>query len=82
MKTYIVGIGGSPQDNWTEFDDLDDAIIHCEEMAKEMAVEKGIDPDGVDSYQDSCGDEPYNGGACPDGDTGAYWPVVVQGERQ
>jgi hypothetical protein len=40
-------------------------------MAREMADEQGIDPDEIEIYE-----EDDRIGACPDGSTGAYWPVV------
>lgn len=45
----------------------------CLQMAREQAVAEGIDPDGVELYEN-------NGqrGACPDGDDGGFWPVIVE----
>jgi hypothetical protein len=77
MKTYIVGIGGSPTDTWDEYDDRDDAINAAIDMALDMAVEKGLTPESVDIDTWETDDESGTiGGACPEGDTGGYWPVV------
>lgn len=73
MKTYLVGIGGEPKENYTECDDIEDARDTCMGMARDVAVDRGIDPDTVSLYE-NMGDEQ---GACPMGDDGAYWPHIV-----
>lgn len=79
---YLVGIGGSPRDQREEFTDFDLAFDRCLEMAREMAKDQGFrDPAFIGKWE-SCRDGEFiEGGACPDGDTGAYWPVVVRVAR-
>lgn len=78
--SWIVGIGGQPQENCEEFETLEEAEERALEMAKEIAVSEGIDPDSVDNYDNSW----LGGGrgACPEGDDGAYWPYIEEGEEQ
>lgn len=77
MTRYLVGIGGTPDDQWSEYEDLTDAEEACLELARSHAIDQGIDPDDVELYESG----PDIGGvidrgACPYGDTGAYWPVI------
>ena len=74
-RVYYVGVGGSPRDSWIEYDDFSDAQMAALEMAEQMAEEQGIDPAKIDTWGD---DDPEIGaGACPEGDPGGYWPMVV-----
>ena len=71
---YFVGVGGTPENTWREFDDYDEARDHCLELAIVMAEEQGIDSDDIDTWGE---DNPVVGaGACPSNDEGGYWPVV------
>lgn len=70
-KKWIVGLGGRPQETWSEYDNLEDAEDACLRLAEKMAVENGLDTGDVAIWY--C-DETRGGGACPEGDDGGYWP--------
>lgn len=60
----------------SEFDNFDDALARAEELAEDQA-------DGeveVSAYENGSRNEDGSGeweaGACPDGDSGGYWPHV------
>lgn len=79
MKTYIVGIGGTPENTWEEFDDKTDAILHALDMAIERAVEMGSPPETtniIDTWENKDKSGAVIGGACPEGDEGGCWPIV------
>ncbi len=76
--TYLVGVGGEPRDSYEEYTDLDDAEVACLEMAERQAecqAEDGADPVEVSQYENGTGDD-IERGACPDGDSGGYWPHI------
>jgi hypothetical protein len=78
INEYYVGVGGSPRDTWSSFDDLEYAKGKCLEMAKEQAEYNGLDPDDIEEWGD---DEDTGWGACPSDDDGGYWPCIwVKGE--
>lgn len=71
---YHVGWGGRPPELGEEFDDLDEAIICCHDMA----VNEVDDESTIVDW----GDSPETGwGSCPEDDDGAYWPTVTRRVR-
>jgi len=73
-RQYFVGIGGEPFDALKQFCCYFEALDACWQMAEEMAEEKGISLECLDSWG---GDDPSTGaGVCPVGDNGCYWPNV------
>ena len=69
---YRVGVGGSPKDSWDTFFDLEAAQDCAMQIALEMAEIREIDPGEIELYDNG----PSDMGACPEGDDGAYWPVI------
>lgn len=77
---YRVGLGGSPMDGRDEYETLDEAEAACLDMAREMAVREGLDPDDIEIYGGE--DDLCRGGggmgACPHNESGAYWPHITR----
>jgi hypothetical protein len=77
MGYYTVTDGG-PDDG--KFDDFDDALSYALDVALTMAADKGIDEATVDTFINGSPGPRDNGsweaGACPEKDSGAYWPHV------
>ena len=73
--SWIVGVGGSPKDSWDKYYTEEEAEEACLEMAKEMAEHfrqnEGKNVEEIYLYDS----DEYEGGACPDGEGGEYWPV-------
>ncbi len=77
MTRYLVKFGGSPDDSGEICDDLGGAEDLCLHMAEQYAERQGIPVDDVELYNN----EGINGperGACPDGESGDYWPVIKE----
>ena len=74
MKTYSVGIGCSPKNDRPKYDTLEQAEEAAMDLAREMAVEEGYDPDTVEIY----GDLDTGMGACPENHDGAYYPEILE----
>lgn len=77
---YRVGFGGRPSETFEEFDNFDDAIEWCRELAIEHCDETGDDPDDIDVWGED--DPDIGAGACPSNCDGAYWPCVVIEKRR
>jgi len=73
---YRVGIGGTPEDMWKEYDNEAEAEEAALTMARGMAIEQGLDPDTVEHYMDEDISPTVYAGACPDEDDGSHWPVI------
>lgn len=71
MTRYRVRIGGSPPDSGDLFDDFDDAVDSAVEIAREMAGGKEVDLYDLRDRGGDCG-------VCPDGDDGAYYPIIEE----
>lgn len=74
---YRVRRGGSPMDSGVVLFDARDAEKCAVNMAREIAPWRGDNPDTVAIY----GRDGLGGvrlwGACPEGDDGAYYPVIT-----
>jgi hypothetical protein len=83
---YYVRIGGSPPESAERYTSEEEAWLAGERMAQTQAQAQGLDTECLDRWYDEgewgCDGtvEPtiHLGGVCPDGDTGAYWPVVYR----
>lgn len=70
---YIVCWGESQRVGWNAYDEIDDALDACRELAEEEDL-----TDEERASLDVWGDGPETGwGVCPEGDTGGYGACVV-----
>jgi hypothetical protein len=74
-KIYYVKIGGQSDDTASEWADPYTAEREALRLAAEIA-ERYQDTSDIDIYGGE-GEEEW--GACPDGDDGAYYPVIWRG---